>query len=305
MQGGWVIPKPLKWNDIIDKPPVLEDSIVEWSEVENKPTTFPPEIHVHDWESIIEKPSGVDALVSEAKVEQITSEMIADTDLNSLWDVNVNFSQTGQFLKLVDSGNSTSPKEWGARFIDWIDIQNKPTNEQLKGDKGDIGPMPSHQWLGTTLRFQISSTTWGNYVELKGTTGATGAQGIQGIQGATGAIGPMPSHQWSGTTLRFQTSSTTWGDYVELKGTTGATGAQGIQGIQGATGAIGPAGTTTWGGITDKPTTFAPAAHNHNSIENGSALTNPTGSPPPYLYSDWWWDESRGKRRNVVFQVLL
>lgn len=28
-------------------------------------------------------------------------------------------------------------------------------------------------------------------------------------------------------------------------------------------GATGPAGSTTWAGITDKPTTFAPSAHNH------------------------------------------
>lgn len=305
MQGGWVIPKPLKWVDIIDKPPVLEDSIVEWSEVENKPTTFPPEIHVHTWASITEKPSGNDALVTEIKVEQIVEEMIADTDLNSLWGVNVAFSQTGQFLKFADSGNPTSPQEWRASFIDWSEIQNKPTIEQLKGDKGDIGPMPNHQWSATALRFQTSLTTWGDYVDLRGATGsqglqgvpgvkgdtgavgATGPQGIQGLQGATGAtgaIGAMPSHQWLNTTLRFQTSATTWGSYVDLKGATGATGAQGIQGIQGiqgatgstgltgatgATGATGPAGTTTWAGITDKPTTFAPSTHTHTNFAHG------------------------------------
>ena len=51
----------------------------------------------------------------------------------------------------------------------WNDLPWITTGE--KGDKGDIGPMPKHDWSGTALRFQNPDGTWGNRVDLKGEPG--------------------------------------------------------------------------------------------------------------------------------------
>lgn len=51
----------------------------------------------------------------------------------------------------------------------WNDLPWIITGE--KGDKGDIGPRPEHNWKGTSLRFQNADSTWGEYVDLKGEPG--------------------------------------------------------------------------------------------------------------------------------------
>ena len=58
-----------------------------------------------------------------------------------------------------------------------------------QGPTGATGPTPAHQWSGTSLRF-FNGSTWGAYVNLKGSTGATGATGATGPKGDTGATGP-------------------------------------------------------------------------------------------------------------------
>lgn len=61
--------------------------------------------------------------------------------------------------------------------IDWTEIQNRPTMEELR---------PDHQWSGTSLQFETAAGSWGSLVDLKGDQGI---QGIQGIQGETGLSG--------------------------------------------------------------------------------------------------------------------
>ncbi len=51
----------------------------------------------------------------------------------------------------------------------WNDLPWITTGE--KGDKGDTGPMPKHDWSGTALRFENPDGTWGNRVDLKGEPG--------------------------------------------------------------------------------------------------------------------------------------
>ncbi|HIV67026.1 MAG TPA: hypothetical protein H9991_12300 [Candidatus Mailhella excrementigallinarum] len=51
----------------------------------------------------------------------------------------------------------------------WNDLPWIITGE--KGDKGDAGPMPKHDWSGTALRFQNPDGTWGDRVDLKGDPG--------------------------------------------------------------------------------------------------------------------------------------
>lgn len=43
-----------------------------------------------------------------------------------------------------------------------------------KGEKGDVGPRPDHQWKGSKLRFEKPDGTWGDYVDLKGPKGEDG-----------------------------------------------------------------------------------------------------------------------------------
>lgn len=40
-----------------------------------------------------------------------------------------------------------------------------------EGQKGDTGPMPAHEWSGTSLRFQRPNGSWGERVDLKGEPG--------------------------------------------------------------------------------------------------------------------------------------
>ena len=49
-----------------------------------------------------------------------------------------------------------------------------------KGEKGDTGPMPDHEWQGTKLRFEKPAGGWGEYVELRGPKGARGTNGAPG-----------------------------------------------------------------------------------------------------------------------------
>lgn len=46
-----------------------------------------------------------------------------------------------------------------------------------RGFEGPIGPMPSHEWRGTELRFEESPGVWGKWVDLKGPKGDQGFGG--------------------------------------------------------------------------------------------------------------------------------
>jgi hypothetical protein len=65
----------------------------------------------------------------------------------------------------------------------------------LEGDKGEVGDKgdkPTHEWSGTELRFENPDGSWGSYVNLrgdKGDTGETGPTGLQGPQGPSGEKG--------------------------------------------------------------------------------------------------------------------
>ena len=85
-----------------------------------------------------------------------------------------------------------------------------------QGPTGATGPTPAHQWSGTSLRF-FNGSTWGAYVNLKGSTGTTGATGATGPKGDTGATGPTGPQGPAGPA-----------------GPTGATGPQGPAGADGS-----------------------------------------------------------------------
>jgi hypothetical protein len=79
-----------------------------------------------------------------------------------------------------------------------------------------------------------------------GPEGPPGPQGETGPQGAQGPQGPPGDQGAPG-----------------LPGADGAAGSTGPQGPEGPIGPQGPSGSSAWADITDKPATFAPAAHSH------------------------------------------
>lgn len=65
-----------------------------------------------------------------------------------------------------------------------------------KGDKGDTGPMPAHEWKGTKLRFEQSDGQWGKWVDLKGKPGDKGEDGKRVVvMGGGGYSNPLAALQ--------------------------------------------------------------------------------------------------------------
>lgn len=79
----------------------------------------------------------------------------------------------------------------------------------------------------------------------KGDQGEVGPEGPQGVQGPQGPEGPQ--------------------GVQGLQGPKGDQGDVGPQGPQGETGPVGPAGPTDWNQLSNKPSTFPPTAHHHNT----------------------------------------
>lgn len=164
------------------------------------------------------------------------------------------------------------------------------------GVAGDTGPMPSHEWSGTSVRFQNPNLTWGSYIDVQGIQGPQGIQGIQGPQGTQGDTGPAGSDGTDGATfatgvsvaayagsgdhtgnLFYETGGTAYlitgpGTYSVIGDWTGPTGPQGPQGIQGIQGPDGPQGAT---GATGPTGPQGPAGDNM-SVELGAASAKAT-----------------------------
>lgn len=63
------------------------------------------------------------------------------------------------------------------------------------GPQGETGPMPSHEWQGTKLRFEQPDGTWGKLTDLKGEPGKEGAAGRTVVVarggGSSGGMGSL------------------------------------------------------------------------------------------------------------------
>lgn len=169
----------------------------------------------------------------------------------------------------------------------------------IDGATGDAGPMPAHEWSGTSVRFQNPNLTWGAYIDVEGIQGPQGIQGIQGIQGPTGATGPAGAAGSDGATfatgasvaayagsgdytgnLFYETGGVAYlitgpGTYSVIGNWTGPAGAQGPQGPQGDAGAAGATGATGPTGPTGPQGATGPAGDNM-SVELGAAAAKTT-----------------------------
>jgi hypothetical protein len=133
-------------------------------------------------------------------------------NFSNLWEVMSSKGDQGEFgLKgnTGDQGIQGVKGDTGDQGIQGIQgIQG------VKGDKGDTGDtgangangatgaqgaqgvkgdIPSHDWSGTSLRFQNADGTMGAYNNLKGDTGNTGQKGDKGDKGDTGNAGSAGS----------------------------------------------------------------------------------------------------------------
>lgn len=61
----------------------------------------------------------------------------------------------------------------------WIFVSDLSGAKGETGDTGATGPMPNHQWDGTSLRFELPEGGYGDYVDLKGDTGASLDTGVE------------------------------------------------------------------------------------------------------------------------------
>lgn len=105
-----------------------------------------------------------------------------------------------------------NPKHSGGATAPGIFALRTPPRAEAgaKGDKGDTGPAPSHEWEESKLRFSNPDGTWGEFVDLLGKTGNA------------------PEHEVSGGKIRFKNSDGTWGKWVTApKGEPGKPGKDG------------------------------------------------------------------------------
>lgn len=88
-------------------------------------------------------------------------------------------------------------------FLAYTKAKNPPTANQVarvlqedenfldkvKGDKGDKGDIPKHEWKGTKLRFEKPNGGWGKWVDLKGYTAVIQQSGGGNSSGSTSGSG--------------------------------------------------------------------------------------------------------------------
>lgn len=166
-----------------------------------------------------------------------------------------------------------------------------------KGDKGDQGTPGTDGSDGQTptLTFDTTTTlapganayatyTWTGinpHIKFHIPRGADGAKGDKGDVGQTGQNG-------TAATLTVGTVTTGLPGSPASVNNTGSTTAavldfqipSGAKGDKGDKGDTGSPGTTDWNGITNKPNTFAPAAHTHLPTEISGAGTIPASAVP-------------------------
>lgn len=107
--------------------------------------------------------------------------------------------------KGLDAFESAVAKGFDGDLAQWL--------ESLRGLKGDTGPMPEHQWIGTSLQFERPDGAFGVAVDL---VGPRGDKGDNGDDGKDGRDGEMPNHQIDGQRIRFEKPGGGFGAWVDL-----------------------------------------------------------------------------------------
>lgn len=99
------------WSEIEDKPDTFPPSehAHDWDEIENKPETFPPEDHIHDWTEIENKPESYPDATARAAIQTLQTE-IAD-EIGSLTSGCVTLSPG-----VVNVGKDNLAGGYGARI---------------------------------------------------------------------------------------------------------------------------------------------------------------------------------------------
>lgn len=59
----------------------------------------------------------------------------------------------------------------------------------MDGPAGEVGDIPTHEWNGTSIRFELPDGNWSDWIDLKGEKGDKGNTGATGAAGEDGADG--------------------------------------------------------------------------------------------------------------------
>ena len=94
-------------------------SSVDWSDIKNKPSVFPPSSHSHSWSSLTGKPDipTIPSIYVYGPNARINPD--SHNDYNIRPGSNVSFDVSGDVLTISATGGSSS--------VDWSNITNKPT----------------------------------------------------------------------------------------------------------------------------------------------------------------------------------
>lgn len=119
---------------------------------------------------------------------------------------------------------------------DLVLIKGRRKEKFFRGEQGEKGSIPRHNWIGTSLQFENPDGSFDPPIELKGDKGERGERGNDGLDGERG---PMPMHEFLDGKIRFQTPIG-WSKWYDVRGDRGIEGPQGLRGPQGDRGPSGP-----------------------------------------------------------------
>ena len=145
------------------------------------------------------------------------------------------------------------------------------------GPAGPVGPMPEHEWVGTSLAFENPDGNFGPYVNLKGDKGDQGIQGQKGDQGIQGPKGDKGNRG--------------------IQGPKGDKGDQGDQGIQGPKGDKGDQGIQGSKGDKGDQGIQGPAGPQY-CVDPEVYIGNQSDFPSPP--SGWKWSQYVGGQYNYT-----
>jgi baseplate upper protein BppU/tail fiber-like repeat protein/tail-like repeat protein len=238
------------WADITDKPTTFPTDPIDWTDVLNKPDTFPPSAHTHLWAEITDKPTVFPSDPTDwADITNKPTTFTPSAHVHAMGDITGLIDALGDKAALVHTHL-------------WADITDKPTTFAPAAHTHTIGDVDglidaldgkadlvhTHLWADITDKPTIFPTDWGS-VSGKPTTFAPSAHTHlwADITDKPTTFTPAAhTHLWADITDKPTSFVSAWAD-ITGKPTTFAPSAH----------------THLWADITDKPTTFTPSAHTH------------------------------------------
>lgn len=147
----------------------IEEEEAKMAEISQEIQSIKNESEVKN-EEIIQKIEEIETFIEDALVSKIDGEdgytPIKGVDYNDGKDGYTPIKGKDYFDGLPGLDGDTPIK--GVDYFDGKD------GESIKGDKGDKGDMPKHEWDGAAIRFELPNGEWGEWMNLRGKDGKNG-----------------------------------------------------------------------------------------------------------------------------------